>query len=178
MATRRVAPDEYSRTTWADGAEGGTAITAARLNNIEDAIEDVTNYAIDDDEDLGDAEQAIADNAAAIAELASRLGSCLKSYTAQHSQKETIAASSYASIDVALIEDTATSEYKVVGITGIRPYAANKNALVCVEYYTYTTNTTYGKKTMCKLIIKNLTSSAVTTQDKPQVMFCAYEIKK
>lgn len=28
----------YTPTTWADGADGGTAITAARLNNIEQGI--------------------------------------------------------------------------------------------------------------------------------------------
>ena len=69
MTIRRTAPEEYTKTTWADGAEGGTAITATRLNNIEDAVEDVTNYANDEDEDLSDAEQAIADNAADIAAL-------------------------------------------------------------------------------------------------------------
>lgn len=69
MTIRRTAPEEYTKTTWADGAEGGTAITATRLNNIEDAVEEVTNYATDEDADLSDAEQAIADNAADIAAL-------------------------------------------------------------------------------------------------------------
>lgn len=32
----------YTPTTWADGADGGTAITAARLNNIEQGINAAT----------------------------------------------------------------------------------------------------------------------------------------
>lgn len=32
----------YTPTTWADGADGGTAITAARLNNIEQGINNAT----------------------------------------------------------------------------------------------------------------------------------------
>ena len=32
----------YTPTTWADGADGGTAITAARLNNIEQGVNAAT----------------------------------------------------------------------------------------------------------------------------------------
>jgi hypothetical protein len=32
----------YTPTTWADGADGGTAITAARLNNIEQGVSAAT----------------------------------------------------------------------------------------------------------------------------------------
>lgn len=32
----------YTPTTWADGADGGTPITAARLNNIEQGINNAT----------------------------------------------------------------------------------------------------------------------------------------
>jgi hypothetical protein len=32
----------YARTTWADGSDGGTAITATRLNNMESGISNAT----------------------------------------------------------------------------------------------------------------------------------------
>lgn len=35
----------YTPTTWADGADGGTPITAARLNNIEQGVTNATNQA-------------------------------------------------------------------------------------------------------------------------------------
>lgn len=35
-----MADISYTRTTWADGAEGGTAIDATKLNNIEQGIVD------------------------------------------------------------------------------------------------------------------------------------------
>ena len=178
MATRRVAPDEYSKTAWADGAEGGTAITAARLNNIENAIEDVTNYAIDDDEDLGDAEQAIADNAAAIAELNRRLGSAMTVATASYGSKVTVGANAYTSIDITLCEDTAALTYKVTGISGIRPNAANKGALVCTEWYTHTASATHGTKTLITLVIRNLTNADIQTASPPQVLYRAYTIRK
>lgn len=35
----------YTPTTWADGADGGTPITAARLNNIESGVTNATKQA-------------------------------------------------------------------------------------------------------------------------------------
>lgn len=43
---------EYQPTEWADGAGGGTAITAARLNNIEQGIEALTDRSNDQDEGI------------------------------------------------------------------------------------------------------------------------------
>lgn len=40
-----IVPSEYTKTAWANDAEGGTPINATRLNNIEDALEDVNEYA-------------------------------------------------------------------------------------------------------------------------------------
>lgn len=38
MADSTTTDLAYTPTTWADGADGGTAITAARLNNIEQGV--------------------------------------------------------------------------------------------------------------------------------------------
>ena len=37
----------YTKTAWQDGSDGGTAITAARLNNIEDGLEAVVSQSND-----------------------------------------------------------------------------------------------------------------------------------
>lgn len=40
-----IVPDGYTKTVWANDPEGGTPINATRLNNIENALEAVNEYA-------------------------------------------------------------------------------------------------------------------------------------
>lgn len=48
-----IIPEEYTRTVWANDAEGGTPINATRLNNIEGGVADAIEHAR-----VGSAEQA------------------------------------------------------------------------------------------------------------------------